>query len=186
MVWYTICPSCKKNVIRLGHVVKNQWQYTIVRPKGVSRSPLPPEVRPEFADDYREACLVLPDSTKASAALSRRCLQNLLRETTQINHSNLNDEIKQVLEMRLLPSYLADALDAVRVIGNFAAHPIKSTSTGVVVDVEPGEAEWSLDVIEGLFSFFFVEKGVLEKKRAALDAKLAEAGKPPLTRSEDA
>jgi hypothetical protein len=29
----------------------------------------------------------------------------------------------------------------VRTIGNFAAHPIKSTSTGTIVDVEPGEAE---------------------------------------------
>jgi hypothetical protein len=33
-------------------------------------------------------------------------------------------------------------LDAIRTIGNFAAHPIKSTSSGEIVDVEPGEAEW--------------------------------------------
>ena len=52
----------------------------LVRPKGISRAPLPPEVPSEFTKDYQEACLVLTDSPKASAALSRRCLQNLLRE----------------------------------------------------------------------------------------------------------
>src|SRR4051812_47799701 len=33
----------------------------------------------EFTDNYREACLTFSDSPKASAALSRRCLQYLLR-----------------------------------------------------------------------------------------------------------
>jgi hypothetical protein len=41
---------------------------------------LPSEVPPEFANDYKEACLIIANSPKASAALSRRCLQNILRE----------------------------------------------------------------------------------------------------------
>jgi hypothetical protein len=36
------------------------------------------DVPPEIAVDYVEACNVLPISAKASAALSRRCLQNML------------------------------------------------------------------------------------------------------------
>jgi hypothetical protein len=47
---------------------------------------------------------------------------------------------------------LASAVDAVRNVGNFAAHPIKSKSTGDVLDVEPGEAEWLLDALERLFA----------------------------------
>ena len=47
-------------------------------------------------------------------------------------------------------------LDAVRNIGNFAAHPIKSLGSGEIMDVEPGEAEWSLDVLKELFGFYFV------------------------------
>jgi hypothetical protein len=35
--------------------------------------------------------------------------------------------------------------------GSFAAHEIKSKVTGAVVDVEVGEAEWNLDVLESLF-----------------------------------
>ena len=64
--------------------------------------------------------------------------------------------------------------------GNFSAHPTKSTNTGEIIDVEPGEAEWNLDVLELLFDHYFVAPEKLKQKRAALDVKLAEAGKPPL------
>jgi hypothetical protein len=75
-----------------------------------------------------------------------------------------------------------ESLDAVRNIGNFAAHPIKSTASGEVIDVEPGEAEWNLDVLESLFDFYFVQPAALRKKQDALNAKLKEAGKPEMKR----
>jgi hypothetical protein len=58
--------------------------------------------------------------------------------------------------------------------------PIKSESTGDVVDVEPGEAEWNLDTLEGLFDHYFVQPALLAEKRDKLNAKLADAGKPQL------
>ncbi|MGA9972020.1 MAG: hypothetical protein WA757_14400 [Candidatus Acidiferrales bacterium] len=64
-------------------------------------------------------------------------------------------------------------------IGNFAAHPIKSKQTGEIVAVEPGEAEWNLDVLESLFDFYF-QPAILKEKKDALNKRLAEAGKPPL------
>ena len=39
------------------------------------RKPTPQEVPSDIKEDYEEACKVLPMSNKASAALSRRCLQ---------------------------------------------------------------------------------------------------------------
>lgn len=149
-------------------------------PRAPSRPAPPPEVPKEFADDYVEAALVLSDSPKASAALSRRCLQHILREKTGVKHSDLAKEIDQVIASNLLPSHLAEAIDAIRNIGNFAAHPIKSTASGEVVAVEPGEAEWNLDVLEGLFDFYFVQPELLKKRRADLNAKLASVGKPPV------
>jgi len=124
--------------------------------------------------------MVLPDSAKASAALSRRCLQHLLREKASVKHQDLAKEIQEVLDSRTLPTYLADGLDAIRVIGNFAAHPIKAQSTGEIVPVEQGEAEWTLDVIEALFDFYFVQPDLILQKRAELNKKLASAGKPPM------
>jgi hypothetical protein len=78
------------------------------------------------------------------------------------------------------PSSAEVVLHHVRVIGNFAAHPEKSTSTGEIVDVEPGEAEWTLDVLDSLFDFYFVRPAKLAQRKVALDKKLADTGKRPL------
>lgn len=187
--WQT-CPECKRIVIEFvcaaditytkdGFVSSRVRRQFLAYPRVSSRPPPPNDVPKDFADDYREAALVFADSPKASAALSRRCLQHLLRERAGVKHADLAKEIDQVLANSTLPSHLADAIDAIRNIGNFAAHPIKSTASGEVTSVEPGEAEWTLDVLDGLFDFFFVQPAVLKKRRDALNAKLAVAGKPP-------
>lgn len=67
-----------------------------------------------------------------------------------------------------------------RNIGNFAAHEIKSKITGAIVEVETGEAEWNLDVLESLFDFYFVEPSKAAVRKAALNKKLREAGKPEI------
>ena len=186
-----ICPACTRIVVELvcaeeitgagaGLHFSGVKKQFLGYPRTPRRPPAPPEVQSEFADDYREAALVLVDSPKASAALSRRCLQHILREKAGVQHAALAKEIEEVLVNGLLPSYLADAIDAIRNIGNLAAHPIKSTSSGEVVDVEPGEAEWNLDVLDGLFDFYFVQPAILKSRRAALNEKLNTAGKPPI------
>lgn len=178
----TLCPACSRIVVVLQ--VTHPSNHTLVLkehqvwPKGVARAPLPPEIPERFAVDYREASIVLADSPKASAALSRRCLQHLLREKAGVKPSDLSTEIDEVLPK--LPSYLAQAVDAIRNVGNFAAHPNKSTNSGEIIDVEPGEAEWLLDVLDGLFDFYFVQPSRLAAKRDALNQKLADAGKPPM------
>ena len=101
--------------------------------------------------DFFEACTVLADSAKASAALSRRCLQAILKDKLGAKKKDLNDQIDEVIAPGTIPAHIAEGLHAVRNIGNFAAHPIKSTSTPSIVDVEPGEAEWNLEVIKMLF-----------------------------------
>ena len=83
---------------------------------------------------------MLSDSAKAAAALGRRCLQNLLCDTVKVNPSDLSNEIQQVLDSGKLPSGLHNSIDAIRNIGNFAAHPMKSKQTGLILEVEPGEA----------------------------------------------
>ncbi|MDD2666175.1 MAG: DUF4145 domain-containing protein [Methanocellales archaeon] len=149
----------------------------LVYPKGSNRPPVPPQVPEKIAEDYVEACIVLSDSPKASAALSRRCLQNLLREVANVKPGNLADEIQEVIDSKSLPSYLTEDLDRVRLIGNFSAHPTKSKQSGEIIPVEPQEAEWNLDVLEGLFDFYFVQPEIMKQKRVALDKKLEDAGK---------
>ena len=163
-----------------GGVAETKGREYQVWPKGIARAPLPKEVPDTHAGDYREACNVLADSPKASAALSRRCLQRILREVAKVKHSDLSNEIDEVLASKMLPADLAGAIDTIRAVGNFAAHPIKSTNTGEIVEVEPGEAELLLDVVEDLFDFYFVRPARLAAKLDAVNKKLTEAGKPPL------
>ena len=51
-------------------------------------------------------------------------------------------------------------IDAIRNVGNSAHNPLKNTDTGLILDVEPGDAKWTLD------------------------EKLAKAGKPPMKSSK--
>lgn len=177
------CPECHRRIIQLGKTNRfsgnDSWSY--VYPKSVSRSPIPTEVDDAtLKTSYEQSCLVLADSPMASAALSRRCLQHILREKAGVTPTDLSVEIDEVVDSGKLPSDLASDLDAVRNIGNFAAHPMKGTNSGEIFDVEPGEAEWNLDVVEGLIDFYFVRPAQSRKKKEALNIKLREAGKPEL------
>ena len=177
----TVCPACRKLICALTQADQDgvYKPATIVYPK-VSARPVPVEVEEKFASDFREACLVITDSEKASAALSRRCLQHLLREKAGTKAKDLADQIEEVLDSGELPSRLGEVIDMVRAVGNFAAHPTKSTNTGEVIDVEPGEAEWNLNTLEELFDFYFVQPARVAKRTEALNKKLEDAGKPPL------
>ncbi|WP_242704773.1 DUF4145 domain-containing protein [Burkholderia gladioli] len=175
------CPACEEPIIFL--VGEGQDKQSIpmfmAYPKSTGRSPAPQEVPPELAEDYTEACAVLADSPKASAALSRRCLQEVLRQNGY-THRDLAPAIQAAIDSGKLPSALSENIDAIRNVGNFAAHPMKDTSTGQILPVEPHEAEWNLDVLEELFDFFYVQPEKAKQRRATLDAKLAAAGKPPM------
>lgn len=189
---HQVCPECERLIITIAngpaqydeyrqlHSISRVAKSFMVYPKSPMRSLPSSEVPAHIAEDFIEACLVMSDSAKAAAALARRCLQSVLRETANVKKGDLSNEIQQVLDSNILPTHLADSVDAVRNIGNFAAHPLKSQHSGTILPVEPGEAEWTLDVLESLFDFFYVQPAVLKAKRDALNLKLAEAGKPPM------
>ena len=160
------CPGCKLLAVWLatgpdkgthGHpdLSSTKVEVQVLFPRAINR-PAPPEVPTEFVEGYREACLILTDSPKASAALSRRCMQTILRERTEVPHKDLYGEIRWVIENTDLPSELAKILDIPRRVGNIGTHPMKSFETGAIADVEPWEAGWCLEVIESLYDHYFV------------------------------
>ena len=170
---FSQCSHCHK------HSIWNTTNSSLIFPKNASRNFDLTEIPKDLAEDYEEACLVISDSPKASAALSRRCLQVLLREQGFSNKS-LAQEIQDAIDSNKLPSHIADSLDAIRNIGNFAAHPMKDTNSGEVVPVEAGEAEWNLEVIESLFDFFYIQPAKMQARKDALNAKLKSIGKPEM------
>lgn len=180
--WYSrtmVCPSCLKAVIELVKTWAGKSDRWLVYPRNASRPPAASEVPSLLAEDFNEACAVLSHSAKASAALSRRCLQSLLR-LQGFTQKDLAPAIQALLDTKQLPSWLGDNVDAIRNIGNFAAHPLKDTNTGAILPVEVEEAEWNLEVLEGLFDFYYVQPAKDAAKRAAFNAKLQAAGKPPI------
>jgi hypothetical protein len=122
-----------------------------------------------------------PISPKASAALARRCLQAILHEQGYKDR-DLAKEINLILNEddpnKGLPQSLRDMIDRVRNFGNFSAHPITDKTSLQVIDVEPHEAEWCLEIVEEMFQHFYVQPAVRAKRKAALNAKLQAAGKP--------
>ena len=80
---------------------------------------------------------------------------------------------------KAIPQRLRQTIDAIRNFGNFSAHPITDKTALQIIDVEPHEAEWCLEILEECFEHFYVGPAVVRSRKAALDAKLAAAGKQP-------
>jgi hypothetical protein len=179
-----ICPECERITVELGQTVDAMGHvgWSQVYPVGANRGPVSPYVPTPIAQDYVEACNVLSSSPKASAALSRRCLQHILRDH-DYKAKDLANQIDLLLKetdpAKALPMKLRSTIDAIRNFGNFAAHPNEIKASLEVIDVEPHEAEWCLETIEELFEHFYVGPAVAAAKKAELNAKLASIGKPP-------
>jgi hypothetical protein len=184
-LYHQNCPGCNAPLLELYARTSNPPHSPLVPrstiyPVNKANRQIPSDVPESYRQDFIEADLTLPISPKASAALSRRIIQALLRDKAETKAKDLYAQIEEVIASKALPSYIADDLHAVRNVGNFAAHEIKDKSTGVIIDVKPGEAEWTLDVAEAMLDFYFVEPAKAAKRKAEFNEKLKAAGKPEL------
>lgn len=197
IVQHMDCPACEMTIIHYSEGTpeyrgKGHEQYlhgvdTVTNSYFVlPRTPYSPAVHSSvpkhISDDLTEAMLVLPFSAKASAALSRRCLQNILIDAAGVKReANLVDQIGSAVNAHGLSSGLRKLLTAVRQVGNYAAHPIQDKHTGVIVDVEPGEAELNISTLEALIDFFYIRPAEEQEKLDEINRKLSAAGKAPIT-----
>ena len=165
---YVQCPVCWGMTLILMQVEKH---LEVVYPRTTNRPPLSEHVPEQYREDYREAALVLADSPKASAALSRRCLQAVLRNEAGVGPSDLYSEIEATIENGGLPAHIVKPLHTLREFGNAAAHPTKNANTGEIVPIDPIEAEWCLEVLDFLFDFYFVVPKRTEQRIAAFEDK---------------
>ncbi|UOV00141.1 DUF4145 domain-containing protein [Chryseobacterium daecheongense] len=99
-------------------------------------------------------------SPKASATLSRRCLQGIIRDFWGISKSRLIDEINAIEEK--VDPLTWKSIDAVRKVGNIGAHMEKDIN--LIIDVEPNEAKLLLELIELLFEEWYVHRYEREQK----------------------
>ena len=114
-----------------------------------------PEYVPvQIRSDYEEAYAILSISPKASATLSRRCLQGMIHDFWDIHEKNLNAEIT-ALKPHISASQWK-ALDGLRRIGNIGAHMERDVNC--IIDVDPEEAENLLKLIQLLIGKWYINR----------------------------
>lgn len=147
---WSICPKCNKASFALIGSHFDSPIYFSYPP--ASAMFLPDYIPAAIRQDYLEAVKIVGLSPKASATLARRCLQGMIHDFWDINEKNLNAEITALKTH--IPRMQWEAIDAVRKIGNIGAHMEKDVE--LMVDVDPGEAEKLLKVIELLFKNWYI------------------------------
>lgn len=126
----SLCPNCDQETIWMFEKLKNSQ---IIYPKQI---PIPPaEDMPEhIKKTYKEASLVLGDSPRASCALLRLALQELIKhlkenvgEYSGLKIGNLKEEIEGVIEIgnfnKAQEEMLKKAMHSMRLVANKAVHP---------------------------------------------------------------
>jgi hypothetical protein len=147
-----------------------------------SSKPQPDYIPAPLREDYLEACKVRDLSPKSSATLARRCLQGMIRNFCGIAKGRLIDEIRTLRELsdagnapKGVEPETVEAIDHVRSIGNIGAHMEKDINT--IVDVDPGEAQALIELIELLFDEWYVARRKREEKLAKVkEIKLQKEG----------
>ena len=185
LAFLTLCPECHTPIVELaklqpGSRIFDRKRIYPIATRQIHVDPVVPEL---LRNDYVEAIGVLDISPKASAALSRRILQSVLKEQGYVSR-DLSKQVDAVLNesdsSRLLPLYVRSQVDAIRNFGNFSAHQQMNKITSEIIDVEPEEAEWCLEIVSALFEHYYARLAAEANRLADLNEKLQQAGKPPV------
>lgn len=148
------CPNCDQTTITAHGVGKSVKDVDIlIFPKSLAQQ-FPDYVPEAIRQDYEEAYSILSLSPKASATLSRRCLQGMIRDFWEIKESNLAKAIEK-LEGKV-PATQWKVIDGVRRIGNIGAH--MENDINLIVDIDPDEAQSLLKLIELLIKQWYIDR----------------------------
>lgn len=147
------CPECSnRTVIVNGYGEQYDKIHTTLLPDSLAKQ-YPDYIPQPIRQDYEEAYKILHLSPKASATLSRRCLQGMIHDFWNIKGRNLNCEISS-LKDKISPLEWK-VLDSHRKLGNIGAHMEKDINT--IVDIDEHEAENLLKLIEYLLKNWYIK-----------------------------
>ena len=174
-IQYLKCPNCSSYVLNIkSYGACFEPFETLIYPTTLAKH-FPKYIPEQIRKDYEEAYSIVSLSPKASATLSRRCLQGIIHDFWNIKEKNLNAEITSLKP--LISPLLWKAIDGIRTIGNIGAH--MESDINVIVDIEPGEAEKLLKLIEHLIKEWYINRHDTEilfnEVKAISDEKKAKA-----------
>lgn len=153
------CPNCEKvSIEAVLFYNKRPLRSTNIYP--VSNALQFPDYVPKaIRDDYEEACAIVNLSPKASATLSRRCLQSMINDFWDIRENTLYKSINALEDK--VPATQWKVIDGIRRIGNIGAHMEKDIN--LIIDIEPDEAAKLIKMIELLLRQWYIERHEQEK-----------------------
>jgi hypothetical protein len=170
-------PDCKsvKLVVQLfkgvwqqhnGRAVEGDFiqEWTLIPASGAKA--FPNYIPRQILGDYQEACLIQQGSPRASAAMSRRCLQGMIRDFWKVHKKTLKLEIDAIQDR--VDADVWEAIESVRKIGNIGAHMERDVD--LIIDVEPEEAGLLIWLIEYLLDEWYVERHQRQEKLRELKA----------------
>ncbi len=153
------CPTCNEYIVKacgIGTAVKD----TNIQLRPLSPAKHFPSYVPEsIRQDYEEACSIVSLSPKASATLSRRCLQGMIRDFWGISKPNLYKEIDELKDK--IPGDLWSCINALRQLGNIGAHMEKDTN--IIIDIDSNEANYLIRLIELLMKEWYINREERQK-----------------------
>jgi hypothetical protein len=158
-----LCRTYKRSLYPYDWVKSTAIQSWQLLPESEAKV-LPDYIPQQIRQDYYEACRIRDLSPKASATLARRCLQGMIRDFWGIKKTRLKEEIDE-LKKKVDPDIWV-SIDAVRSVGNIGAHMEKDIN--VIVDVEPGEAQLLIGLIEQLVDDWYVARENRRKRTEEL------------------
>jgi hypothetical protein len=165
----TRCPTCDRLIVNLctdSGCTYPAWPATLSRPW------LSADIPAGLAAEYHTAAQVLAYSPEAAAAIGRRLLSGFLADYLDAGDDGLAEQIEAVLTSALLPPYLKDALATWADVAKLDPDQTKSALPQTLVAVEPGEAEWLLDVLDLLFELHFELPARMQRKVDALEEQI--------------
>ncbi|CAM4308137.1 DUF4145 domain-containing protein [Erysipelothrix inopinata] len=161
-VHYYICPTCNEISVEV-HTEGSLFDRDVIRIRPRSAAlQLPDFIPSTIKNDYEEACLIVDLSPKASATLSRRALQYMIRDFFDVkNKSSLHQEILAIKDKITDDEF--NALMSLKSIGNIGAHPDKNDDINKILDIDPEEAYILIRLIEHFIDSWYIKRFEQEK-----------------------
>lgn len=153
-------------------------QERVIYPLTSSRPDLPQDVPEPLRSLYREAASIENLSPNGSAFLSRRILEQVLRDRLAKPRELLKNLIDAFLETEKPGPDLHQLMEDVREFGNIAGHPAQDAQ-GQWTTVDREEATYTLDVVAEFLDFIFVRPKRIDAMRSRWKSKKKGESLPP-------
>ncbi|MDK4353513.1 DUF4145 domain-containing protein [Enterococcus thailandicus] len=155
VISHLFCPACDKVSISIKGLGKDVKDLNVSVYPDSKAQHFPEYIPKGIKQDYEEACKIVNLSPKASATLARRCLQGMIRDFWDVQgKKNLYEEITAIQDQ--VTAEVSQVLKGLKDLGNIGAHMEKNID--LIIDIDPGEAEKLLKLIEYLIKEWYINR----------------------------